>query len=308
MMADRFKTCAVDGCKGNAAKPGSGRGWCCKHYQRWKKHGDPLISLRGQKKYSEECSINGCGKPTASLGYCSMHYSRFKRNGDTSIALRDRLNPGEPCLVPDCEAPKRKGGYCQTHYDRIRRYGDPNGCRETGEMWLERHVSHEGDECLQWPFGRNRKGYAELKFRGVHMKAGRAICILVNGEPPEQGMHAAHSCGKGHEGCVNPKHLRWATPSQNEMDKVLHKTSNRGQRSAMSRLSVVDVLGVRALLKSWPVAKVAKEFGVSRGAVFGISTGKNWGWLDGEVSVFHPRRVGAQDRAPLGRSCKTGDE
>lgn len=33
--------CAVDGCDGVANEPGAARGWCSKHYQRWKKYGDP---------------------------------------------------------------------------------------------------------------------------------------------------------------------------------------------------------------------------------------------------------------------------
>lgn len=32
------KTCSIDGC----TSPAKGQGWCSKHWQRWKKHGDPL--------------------------------------------------------------------------------------------------------------------------------------------------------------------------------------------------------------------------------------------------------------------------
>ena len=31
-------TCSIDGCN----KPAKSRGWCSKHYTRWKRHGDPL--------------------------------------------------------------------------------------------------------------------------------------------------------------------------------------------------------------------------------------------------------------------------
>lgn len=33
--------CAVDGCE----RPGVSRGWCTKHYQRWKRNGDPTALL-----------------------------------------------------------------------------------------------------------------------------------------------------------------------------------------------------------------------------------------------------------------------
>lgn len=39
----KFKPCSVDGCAGNADRSASGyRGWCGAHYQRWRRHGDPL--------------------------------------------------------------------------------------------------------------------------------------------------------------------------------------------------------------------------------------------------------------------------
>lgn len=33
--------CAVDGCE----RPTHSRGWCTKHYSRWRKHGDPLVAI-----------------------------------------------------------------------------------------------------------------------------------------------------------------------------------------------------------------------------------------------------------------------
>ncbi len=40
-MAAKFKSCSIEGCNGNAAKPGAARGWCTKHYQRWQRSGNP---------------------------------------------------------------------------------------------------------------------------------------------------------------------------------------------------------------------------------------------------------------------------
>ena len=33
------KPCKVDGCD----SPSAGRGWCQKHWTRWRKHGDPTV-------------------------------------------------------------------------------------------------------------------------------------------------------------------------------------------------------------------------------------------------------------------------
>ena len=34
-------TCSIDGCEGVTGVPGTARGWCSKHYNRWQRHGDP---------------------------------------------------------------------------------------------------------------------------------------------------------------------------------------------------------------------------------------------------------------------------
>lgn len=44
-----LRTCAVEGC-GSIAKS---RGWCNKHYQRWKKHGDPHAGGRDRAAHGE---------------------------------------------------------------------------------------------------------------------------------------------------------------------------------------------------------------------------------------------------------------
>lgn len=50
-MADKFKACSVEGCNGNAAKPGTAKGFCAVHYLRWRRHGD---HLGGRTTYNGE--------------------------------------------------------------------------------------------------------------------------------------------------------------------------------------------------------------------------------------------------------------
>jgi hypothetical protein len=59
---------------------------------------------------------------------------------------------------------------------------------------------------------------------GHFERATRVMCKLAHGPAPTPKHHAAHSCGKGHEACINPKHLRWATPRENAADAKLHGT------------------------------------------------------------------------------------
>lgn len=76
------KVCTLKDCQGIRVA----RGYCNKHYLRWKKHGDPMMTL-----HREICCIKDCGKKHAGLGYCDMHYGRHWRHGDTKIHRKQAL-------------------------------------------------------------------------------------------------------------------------------------------------------------------------------------------------------------------------
>jgi len=106
------------------------------------------------------------------------------------------------------------------------------------------------------------------------------MCRLAHGEPPAPDYQAAHSCGRGVDGCLNPNHLRWATAEENEADKLLHGTSNRGERHGMVKLTEDEVRAVRALKGKVSQRAAAKALGYTRGVVCDIWTGRTWGWLE----------------------------
>lgn len=118
-MADRSKTCSVEGCEHHAVA----RSWCSRHYQRWYKHGDPGPAGNWPAPADFECSVPGCDSPQRSLGYCSKHYLRYRRHGDPTQSrklYRDTL-----CAVDGCDQAPKGRGYCNMHYQRFRRTGDP---------------------------------------------------------------------------------------------------------------------------------------------------------------------------------------
>lgn len=132
----------------------------------------------------------------------------------------------------------------------------------------------ESDECLTWPFTRNNTGAGTIKAEGRNRLVARIVCAELYGPAPTPKHEAAHSCGNGHLACVNGRHLRWATRAENEADKVLHGTSNRGERHGMAKLSVVEVLAIREMEVS--SRKVAKAFGISQTMVSKIKRGEAW--------------------------------
>lgn len=107
------------------------------------------------------------------------------------------------------------------------------------------------------------------------------MCILAHGEPHAENLEAAHYCGKGHEGCVNPKHLRWATASENQMDRVAHGTSNRGERQWMAKLTEEKVREIRLLARVMSARRVARMFGITHSHVQDIVAGRRWRHIDG---------------------------
>lgn len=187
-----------------------------------------------------------------------------------------------PCTVDGCANERcNSHGYCWMHYTRLRRHGSTDATTKgKPQAWLLAHVSHEGDDCLKWPFGCRDNGYGQIVFDGVHTSAHRKMCELRHGPAPSSIHEAAHSCGKGHLGCVHPEHLSWKTPTENQADKLIHGTHNRGERSGTAILREHQVRHVRRLLeKGARQSDVARQFGVTVGCIKGIALGKTWGWL-----------------------------
>jgi hypothetical protein len=141
-------------------------------------------------------------------------------------------------------------------------------------------VTYEGDECLKWPFSTDSRGVGTVHFMGRTAKASRVMCILAKGEPPDPSLESAHSCGNGHLGCVNQKHLRWATSSENQMDRVEHGTSNRGSRNGQALLTEADVAEIKRRLAAGEQGKsLALAFDVSAMTISSIKNGTRWGWV-----------------------------
>jgi hypothetical protein len=171
------------------------------------------------------------------------------------------------------------------HYRRWQRYGDCNIVHKPANgtlvKWLEENVSYHGDGCLQWPFGRTVSGYGALKKpNGQSTTAARMMCEMAHGPAPSPKHEAAHSCGKGDEGCVNPKHLRWATTIENHADKVEHGTLLRGTALKHSKLTEDDVREIRRSSQSLSTRQMAERFGVSHSTITRTQRRECWAWLD----------------------------
>lgn len=192
------------------------------------------------------------------------------------------------CSVSDCDNTIIVArGLCDKHYRRWKTHGDPlAGRTPVGDQmryYLDVVLKYEGNECLTWPYNRNPRGYGQMSRHGdgsgkkdlVHRK----VCEEVNGPPPTPKHQAAHSCGKGKEGCCAKRHLSWKTSGGNMADKYLHGTVTRGEM--ISKLTEDSVRQIRVRLsRGEPQTVIAKDYNVSHKTISKIHVGETWRWLE----------------------------
>lgn len=189
------------------------------------------------------------------------------------------------CFIDGCHnSGKIVKGLCRTHYMRLQRRGDPLLVTKTEAGVSRRYlfevvVPHRGEDCLIWPYARNGSGYGYIS-TPEHQYAHRAACEAINGPAPSSTHEAAHLCGNGHLGCVNPTHLMWKTRKENHADKRRHGTLQWGEKHTLSKLTEDDVRQIRALVGTMPQKQIAERFGVAQSRVSKIANRLEWRWLD----------------------------
>lgn len=121
-MANRI--CSINECGGTVAV----RGWCWKHYQRWRVHGvadlpdgywKPGCGVPGCDIVNDEtCHLPYCAKPHFKRGVCAGHYKHLIA-GRPFKPLRPRRPSGEAemvCEFGSCKRPRHRSGLCASHY------------------------------------------------------------------------------------------------------------------------------------------------------------------------------------------------
>lgn len=134
----------------------------------------------------------------------------------------------EKCQIEDCFSDASRKGFCNKHYRRWMKYGDAEisayerVAKGVPQKFVETALSSDLETCIIWPYSADSDGYGwcllERKMRSVH----RYVCEKTHGPPPEDRNQASHYCGN--PSCINKRHLRWASRSENMMDKHEHFT------------------------------------------------------------------------------------
>lgn len=149
--------------------------------------------------------------------------------------------------------------------------------------WLQTLIDSppDTDDCVLWPFSVKTCGYGQVRWDGKVAAPTRIVLESVQGPPPpEPRIEAAHAPEVCHNPlCVNPRHLRWANPTDNAADRLLDGTHARGEQNPSAKLVAKQVLAIYS--SAAPTRILADEYGVSAQCVRAIRSGRRWGWLTG---------------------------
>lgn len=191
--------------------------------------------------------------------------------------------PDRTCSIDGCTSIVIARGWCVKHYTNWRRRGDPTdsgtGPRGFTAAFIAVAVNSATDDCIEWPYHRNRSGYGQVGRKGGSRLAHRVVLEEAVGPPPFPGAEAAHTPGICHNpGCVNPRHLRWASRADNDADKAVDGTQQRGTQRWTAKLTDDQVRRIRVDPRQQ--SEIAADFGIAQSQVSNIKRRKTWAHLD----------------------------
>lgn len=147
-----------------------------------------------------------------------------------------------------------------------------------GEFIAERAKGEDGDQCVPWPFATNPDGYGRVEVARRSRPAHQLVLETAGQPKPFDTAEARHLCPEPNRLCLNLRHLRWGTKSENQRDRyVLHGASMAGENNRRARLTATQVAEIRARLRSGSrTVDLAREYDVSNANIWQIKTRNTW--------------------------------
>jgi hypothetical protein len=130
---------------------------------------------------------------------------------------------------------------------------------------------------------KNGKGYLTVFLHSDCFKQRKTVHQLV-----ADAFIGPRPSGKGNQILHGPKgkldnsisNLRYGSQAENEADKIICGTSNRGCRNRTARLQECEVRQIRdRALAGESCVFIAQEYGVSKSTIYDIKFLRSWGWL-----------------------------
>ena len=121
--------------------------------------------------------------------------------------------------------------------------------RSTAErFWEKVDIPADPDGCWLWTAAHHLRGYGRFYVCGRVWQAHRVVLALTGVVVPDDAV-VQHVCDN--PPCVNPKHLRVGTQSDNMLDSFAKgRSSHVGELHPNARLTPTDVLEIRAAHRS----------------------------------------------------------
>ena len=195
------------------------------------------------------------------------------------------------CIVDDCKRKPIKKQLCEMHYQRVLKRGE-TGPANSRYGFIKPYINHllsqNSNECLEWPYKHDSRTKRPIVCIDRRTRtAARHLLIKKTGRDPTD-LQAAHTCGN--EWCVNHNHIQRKSSKQNELDKITHGTYlKRGKKMSVDAVREIYVSADSS-------ANLGRKHGLTRGAIWRIRTGKEWGWAT--VGLEQPKNI------PKSKPCR----
>ncbi len=182
-----------------------------------------------------------------------------------------------------CDSVVYARGLCQKHYRRLIRYGDADVSKfirgTVHERFLHNLVKGDEDVCWNWVGAKTSRGYGVIQEgeKGSALLLAHRVSYEVHKGAIPAGLLILHSCDN--RACVNPKHLRAGTQSENIKEAFAKGRKAApvafGESNPRSKLTLEQAKFIKAH-PELPHTELADLFGLSPNCIRGVRIGRTW--------------------------------
>ncbi len=139
------------------------------------------------------------------------------------------------------------------------------------KLWANTAISQETN-CFEWQGHTAGEGYGCICWQGKQVYIHRLVYEQLTGTSPNVVRHICDT-----PNCWNIDHLRDGTHTDNVADKVAKARHSFGTKNWNNKLTEDQVREIKS--SDLTITALAKMYGVGKGTIHSILSGRSWGWL-----------------------------